>query len=366
MNANIGNVYYPDYLQLHKLLDAQHPESAKRGHEAHDEMLFIIVHQAYELWFKQILHELGFLQRVFGGDRVADMQMGQVIARLERVRLIQQLMLQQIDVLETMTPLDFLEFRDLLVPASGFQSVQFKQIEIALGLNRQRRLRTDQEFLKTRLKPEDLQQLDECESRPSLAELVDRWLARMPFLEFEKFDFWRAFSEAVDQMLDSDRHIIQTNPVLSDAERNVQLNELQATRSRFAAVLDKEQFDALREAGEFRLSHRAILAALFIHLYRDEPMLYLPFKFLTHLVDIDEMFTAWRTRHAIMAQRMLGTKIGTGGSAGHDYLSRTARNNRVFTDLFSLSTFLIPRSSLPELPQQLRTALGFFFSGVEK
>ena len=129
MSKQRGEVYYHDYLQLNKILDAQHPESANYGDAAHDEMLFIITHQAYELWFKQIIHELRSVARIFQASRVDDRQMGVVNGRLQRVRAIQQLFLQQIDVLETMTPLDFLEFRDCLVPASGFQSMQFKEVE---------------------------------------------------------------------------------------------------------------------------------------------------------------------------------------------------------------------------------------------
>ena len=92
-------------------------------------------------------------------------------------------------------------------------------------------------------------------------------------------------------------------------------------------------------------------AALLINLYRDEPILHLPFRFLSLLVDIDEQFTHWRYRHALMVQRMIGTKIGTGGSSGHGYLRKAAEKNKVFTDLVNLSTFLIPRSALPALPQ---------------
>ena len=102
--------------------------------------------------------------------------------------------------------------------------------------------------------------------------------------------------------------------------------------------------------GRRRLSHRATRAALFIHLYRDQPILHLPFRFLTLLVDVDELLATWRYRHALMVHRMIGTKIGTGGSSGHRYLLATVERNKVFTDLYDLSTFLISRSALPPLP----------------
>ncbi|MBY0384308.1 tryptophan 2,3-dioxygenase, partial [bacterium] len=97
----------------------------------------------------------------------------------------------------------------------------------------------------------------------------------------------------------------------------------------------------------------------FVQLYRDEPLLQSPFHLITCLQDIDENFTQWRQRHAQMAHRMLGAKMGTGGSSGHKYLAAAADKHKVFTDLFNLSTFLIPKSQLPELPQDLKKKLGF-------
>ncbi len=190
-------------------------------------------------------------------------------------------------------------------------------------------------------------------------QLTESWLARMPFIEFEQFDFWSVFQESVQKMLASDRQIIESNPRMDDHMKAAQLRQLEATEMRFAALLDKEKFETLRESGEFRFSQRALLSALFINLYRDEPILFLPFKYLTHLADIDEAFTSWRARHAMMVQRMLGRKIGTGGSSGHEYLAQVTENNRVFLDLFTLSTFLIPRSALPALPGELVQAMGF-------
>lgn len=358
-----SGIYYGDYLQLDKILGAQELESEKQGAVAHDEMLFIITHQAYELWFKQILFEFEFVIDVFTDPILEDKKMGQVIHRLSRIKSIQHVLIQQIDIIETMTPLDFMEFRDLLVPASGFQSVQFKQIEILLGIKREYRINADKEFFHSRLSSVDLKFLSELEKKPSLLELTDRWLDRMPFLEFNEFEFWKAYDQAVNKMLDSDAQIITNNPTLTDREKKFQLNDLLMTRTRFESLLDKQKFEDLRQAGEFRFSHGGFLAALFINLYRDEPMLYSPFRYLTLLLDIDELLTNWRQRHAMMVQRMLGTKIGTGGSSGHDYLSATTQQNRVFLDLFKLSTFLIPRKDLPELPEELRRSLGFFFHG---
>ncbi len=352
-------MYYTDYLQLDKLLDAQHLESARVGKPAHDELLFIIVHQAYELWFKQILFELKAIVEMFRDDIVDDRQIGRIVGLLERIHAIQRLMISQIDVLETMTPLDFLEFRDLLVPASGFQSVQFKELEIRLGINHEQRLPVDRDFIYSRLSREHVDYLKNVEQEPSLFEVTEDWLERLPFLSFEGFDFWKEYKVAVQKMLENDRTIIESNPTLSDVILKHQLAELEATQLRFMAIFDHARYDELRAAGEFRLSHRALLAALFINLYRDEPMLQLPFCYLTALAEIDQNLTGWRSRHAIMVHRMLGSKIGTGGSTGHDYLQRTTEQNRVFKDLFNLSTFLIRRSDIPPLPVQIQESMGF-------
>ena len=118
-------VYYHDYLRLDDLLAAQRPVSTQLGDEAHDELLFIVVHQVYELWFKQILHELGAVMVIFEDGVVKEREMGALVGHLDRVVHIQRLLIAQIEVLETMTPLDFLDFRDLLIPASGFESLQF-------------------------------------------------------------------------------------------------------------------------------------------------------------------------------------------------------------------------------------------------
>jgi tryptophan 2,3-dioxygenase len=128
-------------------------------------------------------------------------------------------------------------------------------------------------------------------------------------------------------------------------------------------LLDKDKYQQLQQAGSFRLSQRAMLSALFISLYQEEPVFNLPFQLLTCLTEIDELLTIWRYKHAMMVQRMLGTKIGTGGSSGHDYLKRTTEKNRIFTDLFNMATFLLPKADLPALPPQVKQRLGFYFAG---
>ena len=354
-------LYYPDYLQLHRLLDCQHLVSAQKDALAHDEMLFIITHQTYELWFKQILWELDAVCARFGQEVLAEKDVGRTISHLIRIVEIQRVLIAQIDVLETMTPLDFLDFRDHLIPASGFQSLQFRLIENKLGIRREQRVGFDHMPYETRFTESDRVRLRASEQAPSLFDLLNDWLDRTPFLQFGEFDFWKGYRAAVDTMLAKDRVLIEQNPTFVPEKKTNQLRMLLDTEAQFDALFDVQKYEALREEGVFRLSHQALQAALLINLYRDEPILHLPFRLLSLLMDIDENFTKWRYRHALMAQRMIGRKIGTGGSSGHDYLQQTARQHRVFSDLFSLSTFFIPRSALPDLPPKVRQAMGFQF-----
>jgi tryptophan 2,3-dioxygenase len=359
MKKNIEPCYYGDYLQLDKILGAQALQSEKYGEAAHEETLFIIVHQVYELWFKQVLHELNAVIDTFNQDTVKDQQLPQVVLRLQRVISIQRLMNDQIAIMETMTPQQFLSFRDYLVPASGFQSIQFKRLEISLGLKREFRIDFDQQSFYNRLNDKDRALLEGLERKPSLFELVDKWLSRMPLLKMEDFDFWEYYQNAADKMLQDDYDTIASNEMLSDIEMRQELKDWQATKDNFDALFEHDQFEALRDEGKFRLSHNALLSALFIKQYSEEPVFNLPFQLITALTEIDEQLTIWRYRHAMMVQRMLGTKIGTGGSSGHHYLKKTTESNRIYLDFFNMATFLLPKNALPELPESVKRKLGF-------
>ncbi len=359
MKKNIEPCYYGDYLQLDKILGAQKLQSTQYGETAHEETLFIIVHQVYELWFKQVLHELNSVIDTFNQDTVKDQQLPQVVLRLHRVIQIQRLMNDQIAIMETMTPQQFLSFRDYLVPASGFQSIQFKRLEISLGLKREFRIDFDQQSFYNRLNDDDRALLEGLEAKPSLFELVDKWLSRMPLLKMDGFDFWEYYQNAANKMLEEDHHTISSNTMLSESEMRQELKDWQSTKDNFDALFDHGQFEKLREEGKFRLSHNALLSALFIKQYSEEPIFNLPFQLITALTEIDEQLTIWRYRHAMMVQRMLGTKIGTGGSSGHHYLKKTTESNRIYLDFFNMATFLLPKAALPELPEQVKKKLGF-------
>ena len=353
-------VYYHDYLDLDRLLGAQKPLSGGDGaRSAHDEMLFIIVHQAYELWFKQIIHELDAVMDTFGHRPIKEREMGALVAHFERIVAIQRVMLEQLEVIETMTPLDFLDFRDALGTASGFQSVQFRLIENKMGLPRSMRPSTGDAPYTAWLSDEHRGAVEEAEQERSLVDHVESWLERTPFLEMGEYDFWDEYKTAVDRMLDKERERIEADAAIDPEEREQQLARVDANRDSFGTIFNDERYEAARREGRRRLSRRAFEAALLINLYRDEPILQLPFRLLTGLVDIDEGFTAWRQRHVLMVTRMIGNRTGTGGTTGAAYLDATTRTSPVFTDLVEIPTFLIPRSELPPLPEAVVEAMRF-------
>lgn len=362
MNKKYPPVYYSDYLDLDKLLGSQHRKSEEYGYPAHDEMLFIIVHQAYELWFKQIIFELDSVIDMFDDDKVDEKNIGTAISRLHRITEIQRILIDQLRVLETMTPLDFLDFRDFLVPASGFQSVQFRTIENKLGLRTDMRVTFGSKNYHELVSDQHQKELINSEKTMSLLEAVNGWLERTPFLKVDGFNFIEQYGKAVTEMLDWEREVIETNPDFTDEKREKQFVAHEGTRESFAPLFDEARYNKLIEEGYKKFSYKATLAALFINLYRDEPILHMPYRFLNLLVDIDENFTTWRYKHALMVHRMIGAKIGTGGSSGHNYLLKTAEKHKVFRDLFDMTTFMIPRSSLPVLPEELKDELGFYYS----
>jgi tryptophan 2,3-dioxygenase len=341
---------YKTYLDLSTLLDAQKPLSP-----AHDEMMFVVLHQTYELWFKLILFELDRIQKVFGQKVVTDQALRLVAASLGRATSILRLLVGQLDIMETMTPLDFLDFRHVFRSASGFQSLQFRELEIRLGLQHEARVGYDGKSYESFLPDEDRAHLAKLMKKSSLIEQLDKWLSRTPFIEMNDFSFWKSYRKAVGDMIDGDRAAIAKNRMINAQGRSMELKKLDGMQAQFDQLFGKEGGEQL----PWRLSKQALQAALFITAYRDQPALQIPFKVLSDLMDLDELLALWRYRHALMAQRMLGTKMGSGGSTGHDYLAATASKHRIFKDLFALSTFLIPRSKLPKLPKHVEERMGF-------
>lgn len=322
-------LYYGDYLQLDKITGAQQPESFKPGNApAHDEMLFIIIHQAYELWFKQILFEVNSVIDILNKPALNDNspEMQTVVHRLKRVTTILRVLVQQIDIMETMTPMDFLDFRDMLRPASGFQSYQFKILEAKLGLKFEHR--HGQGYYTSQLKEKDIAIIKEAENTPSVLQLVNAWLERMPFIDEV---FWNNYREVYISSL-------------ADAEKDN------------ASLFDKIFNEADPERS---LTPVACRSALFIMLYHGYPMMELPFQLLDTLIETDNQLASWRNRHINMVQRMIGTRIGTGGSTGAGYLKGAMDKHYIFRELAQLNSFLVDRRTLPVLPAEVAEKLGY-------
>ncbi len=357
-----STIHYQKYLQLDQLLSAQALRSEELGKPAHEEMLFVITHQVYELWFKQIIYELESVITMFSKEQVDEKSLGTAIGRLQRISKIMELLVDQVGVMETMTPLDFLDFREYLFPASGFQSVQFRAVECLLGLPEQQRITYHNQKYSSVFPREQQEMLDRIYANGTLFDWVNKWLQRTPFLKLDDFDFVEKYTEAVQKMIDKEKAAIQASEYLTDKEKAKRLEMVGSNDTYFNAILSEKNHNQLVQEGKKRLSYSATLAALFINLYRDEPILQLPFQLLTNLIDIDDLMTTWRYRHAQMVLRMLGNKVGTGGSSGHEYLRETASRHKIFADFHTISTLLIPRSELPELPPRIKTQLGFHFN----
>jgi tryptophan 2,3-dioxygenase len=250
---------YADYLKLGELLTLQHPG------DDHDEMLFIIIHQTYELWFKQILHEFHHLYDLLERD-----DLPRAGHAMKRVLTILKVLVAQVDILETMTPLEFLSFRERLESGSGFQSAQFRELEFILG--HKRRSAIDQQ-----LDGSERVKLERRYGEPALWDWFTAFVAR------------RGYS-VPEEILHRD----VTQPITPSVD--------------FQKTL--------------------------VHIYRTDPALA---EFCERLVDLDEGVQEWRYRHVKMVERTIGTKRGTGGSAGAEYL-RTTLLRPVFPDLWAIRT----------------------------
>lgn len=350
----MSSVYYHDYLQLNKIIEAQSLESVKHQKPAHDEMLFIVIHQAYELWFKQILHEVDsvieFFQKPSLKDDSPDQQI--IIHRLNRTVTILRLLVQQMDVMETMTPMDFLEFRDMLRPASGFQSWQFKVLEARLGLPFEARV--GQEYYLSQLRPEHVNLIKEAEAKVSMLNLINKWLERMPF--FHDSEIWQGFSTGKSVLPLNEQDYSTAERLFWNEYFIRYASGLAGAEEAHREFFETEFFKGRANGG---LSAKAARSALFIMLYRGYPMLQLPFQLLQTLLDIDEQLSTWRYRHMNMVHRTIGSRIGTGGSSGKDYLKSALDQHYIFKDIARLTSFLMERSRLPELPKAVEERLGF-------
>ncbi|XP_004529546.1 tryptophan 2,3-dioxygenase [Ceratitis capitata] len=357
LGAEIGMIY-GEYLMLDKVLSAQRMLSEVDNRPVHDEHLFIVTHQAYELWFKQIIFELDSIREMLNIEDMEESKTLEILKRLNRIVLILKLLVDQVPILETMTPLDFMDFRTYLAPASGFQSLQFRLIENKLGVKTEQRVKYNKKYSEAfSHEAAALEALEKSENEPSMLELIQKWLERTPGLEKDGFNFWAKFEASVEKFLAQQVQAAMQEPV--EAARNYYLMDIEKRREVYRSIFDRDVHEALVSRGDRRFSYKALQGAIMITFYRDEPRFSQPHQMLTLLMDIDSLITKWRYNHMIMVQRMIGSQqLGTGGSSGYQYLRSTLSDRyKVFLDLFNLSTFLIPRDVIPPLDVSMRKEL---------
>jgi tryptophan 2,3-dioxygenase len=351
-------VTYWDYLRLEDLLSLQGGVERDETTLSNDELLFIAVHQVYELWFKLILRELRAARDLFRADPVAEQELSGAVRSLKRASTILRVAVDHWEVMETLPTREFLAFRDKLLPASGFQSAQMRQIEILLGLSEEDRAPVGLEHgWKEALRAAEgarspaLARVEgSLADSPTLKDATEEWLYRTPIdgcdvhrpeARKELAKFLAAFLAAHAREADA------------TAERAVAIarspGDAQKIRGRYEA--EKATVRAFfepseAEGGERRRRIRA--AMLFIETYRELPLLAWPREVLDGIVELEELFVVFRQRHARMVERVIGRRTGTGGSSGVDYLEATA-SYRIFRDLWAIRTLQIRRAAAPAL-----------------
>lgn len=350
---------YWDYIRVEDLLSLQGGFERDESKLGNDEVMFIVVHQVYELWFKLVLRELTTARDLFRQNPVPDQKLASAARSFRRVITIFEQAAQHFKVMETMTTRDYLEFRDQLIPASGFQSAQLREIEILLGLDDALRLPLGREgsYLQA-LRAADgsaSPALRRVEARldggPSLKHVLYEWLSRTPvdgpsdpttvrrflegFVEAMRGEIERRVQIAVDKALtpaDVDRLRARYEAEVAQAE---------------AFLLAQEDPDADEETREKRRAIRA--GIVFIESYRELPRLAWPREILDSVVELEQAMLIWRQRHARMVERVIGRRTGTGGSAGVEYLDQTALRYRVFGDVWAVRTLLLRKPCVPPI-----------------
>lgn len=354
-----GPPTYWDYLKLDRLLELQNGMEDSDARLASDELHFIVVHQVYELWFKLVLRELRLGRDHLAAPRVPEETVPRVVHHLRRVNEILKLAADQFRVVETLTPQDFLDFRDKLVPASGFQSFQMREIELVLGLEDAQRVSiggADPLDHIAKLASASASgraawaRIEAARAEKTLRSALHDWLHRTPIQASAPEDpddeaavdtFMHEYMQAYERL-----HRHQTDHLVASG-----LGRAEGLRSRFELDIKRAREFLLAEdvPGPKRARRRRIRAGiLFIESYRDLPLLAWPRLLVDTIVEMEELLVIWRSRHARMAERVIGRRVGTGGSPGVDYLDQT-QAYRVFVDLWSVRTLLLPKGALPRL-----------------
>lgn len=353
---------YWSYLHLEDLLSLQGGLGGDDEPLDGEEVLFITVHQVFELWFKLILAELREARDLLGRSVVQEQELSGVVARFERVTTILRAAVKHFEVVETISLRQYLEFRTKLMPASGFQSAQLRCIEIMLGLDEEQRVPLGA----VRDPMQTLREADGSESpgfkavaaaradRPSLLEALNAWLERTPIdgVAYNDRGAEQALDAFVDRYLAAHAEEVgaisdhATAIASSDSEREKLRAMYAGERAGAAAFLRPRE----EQGGRRRARIRA--AMIFIETYRDLPLLAWPREVLAKLIELEQAFLVFRQRHARMVERVIGRRTGTGGSDGVSYLDETALRYRIFRDLWAVRTLMIRPGSTPQLERE--------------
>ncbi len=350
---------YWDYIRVEELLALQKGLAEDEAQLANEEVLFITVHQLFELSFKLVLRELRTARELFYAPYVAEQQLSGAVRSLKRAMTILRNANPTWEVMETLTTREFLAFRDKLIPASGFQSAQLRQIEILLGLEEKERIALGVEggYLEAlrahdgRPSPAFKRVEAQLAEKRTLRDAIDAWLWRTPIdgCGPGDLDAEARLGRFLERFLDA--HALEVD---STARRASGI-----ARSPEDASLIQRRYEGEKAAVRTFLTpseadggarRRRIRAAmLFIETYRELPLLAWPREVLDALVELEQQFVIFRQRHARMVERIIGRRVGTGGSAGVDYLDKTALNYRIFRDLWAIRTLQVRRDAAPEL-----------------
>jgi tryptophan 2,3-dioxygenase len=350
---------YWDYLELDKLLSSQGGLEDDEAGLMPDELHFIIVHQTLELWMKLMLNELRLARDHLAAAEVPEQHIPNVVHHMRRIIEILKVSVQHFDVVETMTARDFLAFRDKLFPASGFQSYQMREIEILLGLEEAKRARLGDvstlQYLKDLSeKSKGGQQawarIAQAASEMTLRAALHKWLYRTPIYGSSPSDpddgevvaqFLNDYLEAwTAQAQIQMQAMVDTGAAPEDAVRKRYQDSIDYVASFLKAddIPEEDRVEACRVRA----------AVVFVESYRELPLLAWPRLLLDTAVELEQRLLIFRQRHARMAERIIGRRVGTGGSAGVDYLDKTSKA-RIFTNLWAVRTVLLSKDALPDL-----------------
>jgi tryptophan 2,3-dioxygenase len=349
----VGTSYW-DYIRVEDLLrlqgGVQDDEEALGDHE----VLFITVHQVFELWFKLVVRELATLRDVFDREVVPETSLSAAGRGLDRIRRIFEVAIHHWAVVESLDSRDYLDFRDRLFPASGFQSAQMREIELLLGLTDEERVGLGAKggWLAALKEPGGtaspaLRRVERRRGGRSLRDALYAWLHRTPIRGSQPGD---AGDEAVVQAFLGDYLGRLKREIEGAMEGRLDERASPAAKDRVRDLYRREvaAAEAWMAPADPRLL-RIRAAILFLEAYRELPLLSWPREVLGKVVEAEQAMLVFRQRHARMVERVIGRRVGTGGTSGVEYLDQTALSYRVFADLWQARTFLLRREALPPL-----------------